>query len=103
MESFIDTVFCVLSKNDAYKVIKVRDCKVKNNEDEQISDRMYVIKVKFSNKGKTESKTLPVNLYWTRLTYNESKSFKGILDYTVAEIDAELSVLKAQNTKPFLH
>jgi hypothetical protein len=103
LESFVDTVFCVLRKNEAYKVISVKDCKVKNNCDEYICDRLYVIKAKYSNKGKTESRTLPLNFYWTRLTYNDSKSFKGILDYTISEIDAEITALKAQNTRPFLH
>lgn len=103
LESFVDTVFCVLRKNEAYKVIRIKDCKVKNNSDETVSDRLYVIKAKYSNKGKSETKTLPLNFYWTRLTYNDSKSFKGILDYTISEIDAEIKALKAQNTRPFLH
>ncbi len=102
LESFIDTVFCVLRKNEAYKVIRVKDCKVKNNCDESICDRLYVIKAKYSNKGKSETRTLPLNLYWSRLTFNDSKSFKGILDYTISEIDAEVTSLKAQNTRPFL-
>ena len=102
LESFIDTVFCVLRKNEAYKVIKVKDCKVKNNSDEVVSDRLYVIKAKYSNKGKSETRTIALNLYWTRLTYNDAKSFKGILDYTVNEIDAQITSLKAQNTRPFL-
>lgn len=103
LESFVDTVLCVLRKNEAYKVIRVTDCKVKNNCNEGICDRMYVIKAKYSNKGKTETKTVPLNLYWTRLTYNDAKSYKGILDYTVSEIDREITALKAQNTRPFLH
>ena len=102
LESFVDTVFCVLRKNEAYKVIRVKDCKVKNGCDEVVSDRLYVVKAKYSNKGKTETRTLPLNFYWTRLTFNDAKSFKGILDYTVAEIDAEITALKAQNTRPFL-
>lgn len=103
LECFVDTVLCVLRKNEAYKVVRVKDCKVKNNCDEEISDRLYVIKAKYSNKGKSESKTLPLNFYWTRLTYNDAKSFKGILDYTISEIDAQIVSLKAQNTRPFLH
>ena len=103
LESFIDTVFCVLRKNEAYKVIRIKDCKVKNNCDETVSDRLYVVKAKYSNKGKSETRTLPLNFYWSRLTYNDSKSFKGILDYTISEIDAEITSLKAQNTRPFLH
>jgi hypothetical protein len=102
LESFIDTVFCVLRKNEAYKVIRVTDCKVKNNCDESVCDRLYVVKAKYSNKGKSETRTLPLNFYWSRLTFNDSKSFKGILDYTVGEIDAEITSLKAQNTRPFL-
>lgn len=102
LESFVDTVFCVLRKNEAYKVIRVKDCKVKNNCDEVISDRLYVIKAKYSNKGKSETRTLPLNLYWTRLTYNDAKSFKGILDYAVSEINSQITSLKAQNTRPFL-
>ncbi len=102
LESFVDTVFCVLRKNEAYKVIRVKDCKVKNNCDEAVSDRLYVVKAKYSNKGKSETRTLPLNFYWTRLTYNDAKSFKGILDYTVSEIDSEITSLKAQNTRPFL-
>jgi hypothetical protein len=103
LESFVDTVMCVLRKNDAYKVIRIKDCKVKNNCEEMISDRLYVIKAKYSNKGKTEHRTLPLNFYWSRLTYNDSKSFKGILDYTISEIESEITSLKAQNTRPFLH
>jgi hypothetical protein len=102
LESFVDTVFCVLRKNEAYKVIRIKDCKVKNACDEVVSDRLYVVKAKYSNKSKTETRTLPLNFYWTRLTFNDAKSFKGILDYTVSEIDAEITALKAQNTRPFL-
>ena len=102
LESFVDTVFCVLRKNEAYKVIRVKDCKVKNACEESVCDRLYVVKAKYSNKSKTETKTLAINLYWSRLTYNDAKSFKGILDYTISEIDAEITSLKAQNTKPFL-
>ena len=102
LESFVDTVFCVLRKNEAYKVIRVKDCKVKNNCDEIISDRLYVIKARYSNKGNSETRTLPLNFFWTRLTFNDAKSFKGILDYTVTEIDAQITALKAQNTRPFL-
>lgn len=102
LESFIDTVFCVLRKNEAYKVIRIKDCKVKNNCEETVCDRLYVVKAKYSNKGKSETRTLPLNFYWSRLTFNDAKSFKGILDYTVSEIDAEITALKAQNTRPFL-
>ena len=78
LETFVDTLFCVLRKNDAYKAIKVKDCKVKNNSDERVSDRLYLIKTKFQNNCKVECRTYPLDLYWSRLTYNDAKSFKGI-------------------------
>ena len=103
LETFVDTLFCVLRKNDAYKAIKVKDCKVKNNADDTtVADRLYLIKVKFNNNCKVECKTFPLNFYWSRLTFNDAKSFKGILNYTISEITKELTVLKAENTQPFL-
>lgn len=102
LETFVDTLFCVLRKNDAYKAIKVKDCKVKNNSDERVSDRLYLIKTKFQNNCKVECRTYPLNLYWSRLTYNDAKSFKGILNYAITELTREITVLKAENTQPFL-
>lgn len=102
LETFVDTLFCVLRKNDAYKAIKVKDCKVKNNSDERVSDRLYLIKTKFQNNCKVECRTYPLDLYWSRLTYNDAKSFKGILNYAITELHREITVLKAENTQPFL-
>jgi hypothetical protein len=102
LENFVDTVFCVLRKNDAYKSIKVKDCKVKNNSDERVSDRMYIVKAKFNNNGHVQCKTVVLNFYWTRLTLNEARSYNGILDYTIKEIDDQVNAIKAENTLPFL-
>jgi hypothetical protein len=102
LETFIDTLFCVLRKNDAYKSIKVKDCKVKNSHEDRVDDRLYLIKAKYQNNSRVECRTVPLNLFWSRLTYNDAKSFKGILDYTINEIDRELTVLRAENTQPFL-
>ena len=38
----------------------------------------------------------------SRLTFNDAKSFKAILNYTINEIDSEITSLRAQNTRPFL-
>lgn len=102
LETFVDTLFCVLRKNDAYKAIKVKDCKVKNNDVDRVSDRLYLIKAKFNNNCRIDCKTVEVMLYWSRLTFNDAKSFKGILDYTITEINNEITILKSENTQPFL-
>ena len=102
LETFVDTLFCVLRKNDAYKAIKVKDCKVKNASDDQVSDRLYLVKAKFNNNGCIECKTVQLNFNWSRLTFNDAKSFKAILDYTITEINNEITILKSQNTQPFL-
>lgn len=102
LETFVDTLFCVLRKNDAYKSIKVKDCKVKNASVDKVSDRLYLVKAKFNNNGHIECKTVQLNFNWSRLTFNDSKSFKGILDYTITEITNEITMLKSENTQPFL-
>ena len=100
-ECFVDTLFCVLRKNEAYKVIKVKDCKLVNDSD-RLSDRTYIIKIKYENKNEVITKTLAITLYWSTLTFNDASGFISVLKYTTNEIDDEIAILRAESTVPFL-
>ena len=102
LESFVDTVLCVLRKNNSLNCIQFKDCKVKNDDDCKVCDRLYVLKVKFNNGHSKCTKTYVLNFNWTRLTGNNSNSFNGILDTVVTQINNYVTDLQAQNTSPFL-
>jgi hypothetical protein len=103
VECFVDTLFCVLRKNDAYKIIKVKDCKLKNDSSDSVVDnRTYLIKVKYCTKSGEESRNLPLVFEWTQLTNNDSTSFKGILNTVVRQIDNYIKGYQAASTIPFL-
>ena len=103
VECFVDTVFCVLRKNDAYKIIKVKDCKLKNDSSDCVVDnRTYLIKVKYCTKSGEQSRNLPLLFEWTQLTNNDAKSFKGILNTVVRQIDNYIKGYQAASTVPFL-
>lgn len=100
-EKFISTLFCVIKKNEAYKVIKVSDEKI-SNECEPIGNRTYLIKVEYNNKGKCVKRVFELHFNWRQLTRNDSKSFIGVLDGTRLQIDRFLTDLQASTTLPFL-
>lgn len=103
VECFVDTLFCVLRKNDAYKIIKVKDCKLKNDSSDCVVDnRTYLIKVKYCTKSGEECRNLPLVFEWTQLTNNDAKSFKGILNTVVRQIDNYIKGYQAASTVPFL-
>lgn len=103
LECFVDTLFCVLRKNDAYKIIKVKDCKLKNDSsDELIDNRTYLIKIKYNVKGDEVCKNLPLVFDWTQITNNDAKSFKGILNNVIRQIDTYIKGYQAASTVPFL-
>ena len=102
LECFQDTLFCVLRKNKNLCGIKFSDCKVKNNEDCRVSDRVYLIKIKFSNHGKTCCRTYAINWDWTQLTGNYLNSYAGLVNRVIAQLNNYISDLNAQNTSPFL-
>ncbi len=103
LESFIDTLFCVLRKNEAYKVIKVKECKLKNDSDVVSDNRTYLIKVKYSTKNGEVCKSIPLTFQWSQLTTNQSKAYNDVLDLTIAEINRELTVLDAASVRPFIN
>lgn len=103
LECFVDTLFCVLRKNDAYKIIKVKDCKLKNDSScEVIDNRTYLIKIKYSDKCEEVCRNLPLVFNWTQITNNDAKSFKGILNNVVRQIDTYIKGYQAASTVPFL-
>lgn len=103
IECFVDTLFCVLRKNDAYKIIKVKDCKLKNDtSDEVVDNRTYLVKIKYCVKGNEVCKNLPLVFEWTQLTNNDAKSFKGILNAVIRQIDNYIKGYQAASTVPFL-
>jgi len=101
LECFVDTLFCVLRKNEAYKVIKVKDCKLKN-DDEVIANRTYLIKVKYHTKEGEVSKTIPLDFRWAQLTGNDARSYKKIFDYVIIQIELYIKGYQAAGTVPFL-
>ena len=103
VECYVDTLFCVLRKNNAYKIIKVKDCKLKNNSSESVVDnRTYLIRIKYTAKCNEVCKNLPLVFEWTQLTNNDAKSFKGILNTVVRQIDNYIKGYQAASTLPFL-
>ena len=102
LECFQDTLFCVLRKNKNLCGIKFSDCKVKNNEDCRVSDRVYLIKIKFNNHGKTCCRTYAINWNWTQLSGNYLNSYGGLVNRVIAQLNDYITELNAQNTTPFL-
>ncbi len=103
LESFIDTLFCVLRKNEAYKVIKVKECKVKNDNDVISDNRTYLIKVKYSTKKGDVCTTIPLTFQWSQLTTNYSKAYNAVLDLTIGDINRQITAYEAASVKPFLN
>lgn len=102
LECFVDTLFCVLRKNEAYKVIRVKECKLKNDEEVVTDNRTYLIKVKYSGKNGEVTKNIPLVFKWSQLTNNDAKSYKAVLNYVVKEIDNYVKGFHAASTVPFL-
>ena len=104
LESFVDTLFCVLRKNEAYKVIKVKECKLKNDcDNHEVSNRTYLIEVKYNTKHGSKCTKIPLTFEWSQITNNTAKSYNGVLNHTINEIDKEIKAYQAQSTLPFLH
>lgn len=99
LECFVDTLFCVLRKNKAYKVIKVKVCKVKNKGS---INRKYIIEILYSTSKNRVNVTIPLYFRWTQLTNNESKAYKGVLNYVVLQLNDEIKKFQALATVPFL-
>lgn len=102
LECFVDTLFCVLRKNEAYKVIKVKDCKLKNDSEIVTDNRTYLIKVKYCTKSGESCRNIPLVFKWSQLTNNDAKSYKAVLNYVVKEIDDYIKGYQAASTIPFL-
>jgi hypothetical protein len=104
LESFVDTLFCVLRKNEAYKVIKVKECKLLNDPELGISNRTYIIEIKYNTKCGEKCNKIPLIFKWSQLTNNSSKSYNGVLNDTISSnIDPEIKAYQAKSTIPFLH
>lgn len=90
-----------MRKNEAYQVIRIKDCKVKNDDD-VVSNRTYLIKVKYEGKNGTVCRNIPLVFKWSQLTYNDSKSYKGVIDYVIHDINEYIKGYQAAGTIPFL-
>lgn len=101
LECFVDTLFCVLRKNEAYKIIKVKDCKLKNDDD-VVSNRTYLIKIKYHTKNGEQTRNIPLVFKWSQLTNNDTKSYKKVLDYVINDIVNYVNGYQAISTVPFL-
>lgn len=99
VECFADTLFCVLRKNKTYKVINVKICKVKNKKS---INREYIIEASYNACGKRMIVSIPLFFRWTQLTNNESKAYKGILNYVILQLNDEIKKFNALSTVPFL-
>lgn len=102
LECFVDTLFCVLRKNEAYKVIKIKDCKLKNDSDLITDNRTYLVKVKYCTKAGESCQNIPLVFKWSQLTNNDAKSYKAVLNYVIKEIDDYIKGYQAAGTIPFL-
>jgi len=103
LECFIDTLFCVLRKNEAYKIIKVKECKLVNDEDVYTSNRTYIIEIKYNTKCGEVCNKIPLTFNWSQLTNNTSKSYNGVLNSTISsDLDTEIKAYQAKSTVPFL-
>ena len=102
LECFVDTLFCVLRKNEAYKIIKVKESKLKNDKEIITDNRTYLIRVKYQGKNGEVCKNIPLVFQWSQLTNNDAKSYKAVLNYVVKEIDNYVKGYQAASTIPFL-
>ena len=103
LECFVDTLFCVLRKNEAYKIIKVKECKLVNDEDVYTSNRTYIIEIKYNTKCGEVCNKIPLTFNWSQLTNNTSKSYNGVLNSTISsDLDTEIKAYQAKATVPFL-
>jgi hypothetical protein len=101
MESYIDKLFCIVRKNEAYKSICVKDYKLRNDES-RISDRIYYIKIGYMDGGNKVIKTITIKFEWVQLTNNSGKSFMAILNKVVKEIEKEIARIRSLNILPFM-
>lgn len=102
LECFVDTLFCVLRKNESYKVIRVKDCKLKNDSDLITDNRTYLIKIKYCTKSGDSCRNIPLVFRWSQLTNNDAKSYKAVLNYVIKDIDNYIKGYQAAGTIPFL-
>lgn len=102
LESFVDTLFCVLRKNEAYKIIKVKECKLKNDADEFTANRTYLLKVKYNTRKGCVTRNIPITFEWSQLTNNQSPAYNSVLDITIKQITNEITLLDAAAVVPFL-
>lgn len=103
LESFIDTLFCVLRKNEAYKIIKVTECKLKNDSDCQLYvNRTYLIKVQYKSKEGPQCRIIKLDLQWSQLTNNTAKAYNNVLDYSISDLNKQITGYEAASTIPFL-
>ena len=102
LECFVDTLFCVLRKNESYKIITVKDSKLKNDSDLTTDNRTYLVKIKYCTKTGESCKNIPLVFKWSQLTNNDAKSYKAVLNYVVKEIDNYIKGYQAASTIPFL-
>jgi hypothetical protein len=101
IENYIDKLFCIIRKNEAYKSISVKDYKLKNDES-RISDRIYYIKIGYMEKGKKIIKNITLKFEWIQLTNNSSKSFMAIINKIIKEIEKEVARIRSLNILPFM-
>jgi hypothetical protein len=102
LECFVDTLFCVLRKNESYKVIKVRDCKLKNDSELITDNRTYLVKVKYCTKAGESCRNIPLVFKWSQLTNNDAKSYKAVLGYVIHQLEEYIKGYQAASTVPFL-
>lgn len=102
LECFVDTLFCVLRKNESYKAITLKEYKLKNDSEIIADNRTYLMKIKYNSKSGETCKNIPLFFKWSQLTNNDAKSYKAILNYVIKDIDEYIKGFEAASTIPFL-
>jgi hypothetical protein len=100
IESYIDTLFCVLRKN-RYKRINVKDSKLANDEECQ-NDRIYVLKIRYRVHKHVVTKIFTVSFNWSRLTFNNATGFADVIKQTIDTLHKQIELCKAESTRPLL-
>jgi hypothetical protein len=98
VENFFDGVLCVASSNNICKKIKVKTCKVKNNED-KLDNRVYEVDISFNEC--VSPKNFHYVFYWSKLTNNNDTSFNAIMVLVIKQVEFDILQLRAQNTGVF--
>jgi hypothetical protein len=99
LEKFVDTLFCVIRKNQGYKKIHVVD--VKEPKKTETSQQVYNLKVHYKIKGEEHHTDFQIIFRWNLLANTKPYSYAGVFKITNDNINILISDYKAKLLTPF--